>query len=148
MSWCRSWCFHRSINQSSTQRNVCPVSPLVSLLAGVVPPCAEVNSLHCASLVSKKTSWQLLECAWWRLFLKCVWKRNSCVKVWFSCEGQTHLAYLLFPMSVDFCAVLDQSSKVRFFFLFFSSLLSNTYGALFYRRVTNLRGIPTYRLSE
>lgn len=42
-------------------------------------------------------------------------KRNSCMKVRFSCEGQTHLAYLVFPIAVDFCALLDHSCKVTFF---------------------------------
>lgn len=41
-------------------------------------------------------------------------KKNTSVKLRFSGEGQTHLAYQLFPFAVDFPALLDKSCKVSF----------------------------------
>lgn len=98
-SWCGSRLIQSSINQTITSRKVslnreedthsgcspspCLVSSPISRLAGVVLLSVEVTSLCCVSQLSKKPNiiWQLLESqhAWWRLFLKCVWKA---IPVW------------------------------------------------------------------
>lgn len=55
--------------------------------------------LFCVSQVfrwSSDSSWRCRH-GWWRLLLKCIWKWIPVWKCDVSCEGQTHLAYLLLP---------------------------------------------------
>lgn len=38
-------------------------------------------------------------------------KRHFCAKVWFSCEGQTRLAYLFFSIAVYFCVLWVKAAR-------------------------------------